>query len=124
VRKNEDSVWLIYFYNLQEITMQTSEKQTSDKSRAVAAGAVASLLALGFLATSQAAQAAEMEKCAGIVAAGKNDCGTPVSACAGSVKQDRDAHAWILVPKGTCERIAGGVVTTDPMNKHGGGVSK
>jgi len=104
--------------------MQTSEKQTSDKSRAVAAGAVASLLALGFLATSQAAQAAEMEKCAGIVAAGKNDCGTPVSACAGSVKQDRDAHAWILVPKGTCARIAGGVVTTDPMNKHGGGVSK
>jgi uncharacterized membrane protein len=104
--------------------MLTSEKQTSDKSRAVAAGAVASLLALGFLATSQAAQAADMEKCAGIVAAGKNDCGTPVSACAGSVKQDRDAHAWILVPKGTCARIAGGVVTTDPMNKHGGGVSK
>ena len=103
--------------------MLTSEKPTSDKSRVVAAGAVASLLALGFLATSQA-QAADMEKCAGIVAAGKNDCGTPVSACAGSVKQDRDAHAWILVPKGTCARIAGGMVTTDPMNKHGGGVSK
>jgi hypothetical protein len=28
------------------------------------------------------------------------------------------------VPKGTCEKIAGGMVTTDPMNKHGGGVSK
>jgi uncharacterized membrane protein len=98
--------------------------KTSMKSRSVTAGAVASLLALGAVAVSQGAQAADLEKCAGIAAAGKNDCGTPVSACAGSVKQDRDAHAWVLVPKGTCEKIAGGVVTTDPMNKHGGGVSK
>jgi uncharacterized membrane protein len=104
--------------------MQKSDTHTCEKSHAVAAGAIASLLALGFMATSGAAQAAEMEKCAGIVAAGKNDCGTPVSACAGSVKTDRDAHAWILVPKGTCTRIAGGMVTTDPMNKHGGGMSK
>lgn len=94
------------------------------KSRSVTAGAVASLLAFGAMATSQAAHAADLEKCAGIAAAGKNDCGTPVSSCAGSVKQDKDAHAWVLVPKGTCEKIAGGMVTTDPMNKHGGGVSK
>jgi uncharacterized membrane protein len=46
-----------------------------------------------------------------------------VSACAGTAKQDRDAHAWVLVPKGTCSKIAGGTVTTDAMNKHGGGVS-
>ena len=101
--------------------------QTTEKSRTIAAGAVASLLAIGFLATSQAKAAdmdKNMEKCAGIVAAGKNDCGTPVSSCAGSVAKDRDAHAWILVPKGTCARIAGGMVTTDPMNKHGGGVAK
>jgi uncharacterized membrane protein len=98
--------------------------QTSMKSRSVTAGAVASLLALGAMTVSQGAKAADFEKCAGIAAAGKNDCGTPVSACAGSVKQDKDAHAWVLVPKGTCEKIAGGVVTTDPMNKHGGGVSK
>lgn len=97
---------------------------SSMKSRSVTAGAIASLLALGAMATSQGAQAADFEKCAGIAAAGKNDCGTPVSACAGSVKQDRDAHAWVLVPKGTCAKIAGGMVTTDPMNKHGGGVAK
>jgi uncharacterized membrane protein len=69
------------------------------------------------------AKAADLEKCAGIAADGKNDCGTVVSACAGTAKQDRDAHAWVLVPKGTCSKIAGGTVTTDAMNKHGGGVS-
>jgi len=98
--------------------------QLLEKPRTIAAGAVASLLALGFMATSQAAKAADLEKCAGIAAAGKNDCGTAVSSCAGTAKQDRDSHAWVLVPKGTCAKIAGGVVTTDPMNKHGGGVSK
>ena len=98
--------------------------QHTEKSRNLAAGAVASLLALGFMATSQAAQAADMEKCAGIAAAGKNDCGTPVSACAGTVMKDRDSHAWGLVPKGTCSKIAGGMVTTEPMNKKGGGVMK
>jgi uncharacterized membrane protein len=96
----------------------------SEKSRNAIIGAVASLMAMGFLTTAQSAHAADFEKCAGIAAAGKNDCGTPVSACAGSVKQDRDTHAWVLVPKGTCAKIAGGTVTTDPMNKHGGGTAK
>jgi uncharacterized membrane protein len=100
----------------QEIDMRTTDKQ----SRIKAAGAVASLVAMGFMATTQIAQAADFEKCAGIAAAGKNDCGTAVSSCAGTAKMDKDAHAWVLVPKGTCTKIAGGMVTTDPMNKHGG----
>jgi len=97
--------------------------QASDKSRTMVASALTALLALGGIATSHSAKAADFEKCAGIAAAGKNDCGTAVSTCAGTAKQDRDAHAWVLVPKGTCSRIAGGTVTTDAMNKHGGGVS-
>ena len=97
--------------------------QASDKSRTMVASALTALLALGGIATSHSAKAADFEKCAGIATAGKNDCGTAVSACAGTAKQDRDAHAWVLVPKGTCSRIAGGTVTTDAMNKHGGGVS-
>ena len=97
--------------------------QASDKSRTMVASALTALLALGGIAISHNAKAADLEKCAGIAAAGKNDCGTAVSSCAGTAKQDRDAHAWVLVPKGTCSRIAGGTVTTDPMNKHGGGVS-
>ncbi len=97
--------------------------QASDKSRTMVASALTALLALGGIATSHSAKAADFEKCAGIAAAGKNDCGTAVSACAGTAKQDRDAHSWVLVPKGTCSKIAGGTVTTDAMNKHGGGVS-
>ena len=92
-------------------------------NRSMSAGAISALLAMGAL-TSLSAHAADLEKCAGIAAAGKNDCGTAVSSCAGTAKQDRDAHAWLLVPKGTCSKIAGGVVTTDPANKHGGMAAK
>lgn len=89
--------------------------------KTLAIGAVTSLLALGAI---QTANATDYEKCAGIAAAGKNDCGTAVSSCAGTATRDKDAHAWVLVPRGTCAKIAGGVVTTDPLNKHGGGISK
>ena len=84
--------------------------------------AVAGVLALGLAAASQTALAAkgDMEKCAGIVKAGKNDCGTSKSACAGTSKVDGDKNAWILVPKGTCEKIVGGTITTDPNAKPGG----
>jgi uncharacterized membrane protein len=98
--------------------------QTSDKSRSLIAGAVASVLTLGLMAGGQTAAAAGMEKCAGVAAAGKNDCGTATSACAGTSKHDREANTWILVPTGTCAKIAGGTVTSDPANKHGGGAAK
>jgi uncharacterized membrane protein len=98
--------------------------QASEKSRTVVVSAVNALLAFGYVAASHSANAAEHEKCAGIAAAGKNDCGTSVSSCAGTAKQDRDTYAWIFVPKGTCSKIAGGRVTTDPMAMRGGGVFK
>lgn len=87
-------------------------------------GAIAGVLALGLGSASNAAfaQKAEMEKCAGIVKAGKNDCGTSQAACAGTSTVDRDPEAWILVPKGTCERIAGGMVTNKAHNMPGGAV--
>ena len=83
---------------------------------------LASLVAVGLSAASGMALAAKgaTEKCAGIVKAGKNDCGTSKSACAGTVSADRDPEAWIYVPKGTCERIVGGHVTNDPNAVHGG----
>lgn len=84
--------------------------------------ALASLVAAGLSAGAGTAFAAkgDTEKCAGIVKAGANDCGTSKSACAGTSKVDRDAEAWIAVPKGTCAKIAGGVVTDKPDNKPGG----
>ena len=44
-------------------------------------------------------------------------CGNPI-ACA--AKMDRDPESWVLVPKGTCAKIAGGMVTDKPENQHGG----
>lgn len=85
--------------------------------------AFATLIALGIGAAGTPAQAAEMEKCAGIVKAGKNDCGTSKSACAGSIKVDGDPEAWISVPKGVCERIAGGKVISAKWAKPGGAKS-
>lgn len=78
--------------------------------------AAAASAALGML-VANAAQAANhgkmmkkgMEKCYGVNALKKNDCGIPnVSPCAGTAKMAKDPKAWILVPKGTCKKIAGG----------------
>ena len=59
-------------------------------------------------ATTAPAQAADSEKCFGVAKAGKNDCQTPVSSCAGTSKADSNAQAFILVPKGTCDKLVGG----------------
>ena len=92
------------------------------KSSTLIQTAFASLLAVGVSAASTTAMAAkgDNEKCAGIVKAGKNDCGTSKNACAGQVKADNDPEAWISVPKGTCERIVGGHLQTSADAKHGG----
>jgi uncharacterized membrane protein len=94
--------------------------RNSEKSRAAVIAAVTSLIAVGVMAPSARADESHYEKCAGIVVAGKNDCGTPVSSCAGTVKEDRDPYGWIYLPAGTCSKIVGGIVTKDPMNRHGG----
>jgi uncharacterized membrane protein len=91
------------------------------KSERILQGAIASLLALGAVAASTNAFAAgDTEKCAGIAKAGKNDCGTSTNSCAATIKMDRDAEAWILVPKGTCDKIAGGHLQLSQFAKHGG----
>jgi uncharacterized membrane protein len=72
--------------------------------------AIVSLLTLGVSAgTALAADKEGMEKCAGIAKAGKNDCGTSTHACAGQSKAE-GKEEWVYVPKGTCDRIAGGSV--------------
>jgi uncharacterized membrane protein len=52
----------------------------------------------------------DMEKCYGIVKAGQNDCQTSTSACAGTAEVDGKPTAFIVVPKGTCEKIVGGAL--------------
>lgn len=58
-----------------------------------------------------AADAPKMEKCYGVVKAGKNDCQTNVSACAGTATKDSQKDAWLYMPKGTCEKIVGASIT-------------
>jgi uncharacterized membrane protein len=48
------------------------------------------------------------EKCFGIVRGGQNDCFSPANSCGKTSKRDNDPNAWIYVPVGTCEKIAGG----------------
>ena len=55
----------------------------------------------------------ETERCSGIVKEGMNDCGTSQHACAGLAKEDYDPEEWIALPKGTCDKIAGGTIKTD-----------
>jgi uncharacterized membrane protein len=72
---------------------------------------IALLLAMAVgtaAATTQQAQAADSEKCYGVAKAGKNDCATQVSSCAGTNKMDGNPQAFVLLPKGTCEKLTGG----------------
>jgi uncharacterized membrane protein len=77
--------------------------------------ALAGLLAVGFAASSLAANApgpvtpkAGQEKCYGVAKAGQNDCGTAKHACAAQgAKADNDPTEWKYVAKGTCEQLGG-----------------
>jgi uncharacterized membrane protein len=71
--------------------------------------AIGSVLALGVINMAHAADEPTTEKCYGIAKAGKNDCAGPSHACAGQSKAGMSvAKEFVKLPKGTCERIAGG----------------
>ena len=69
--------------------------------------AVAGLFALSVIGNHAIAGKEGFEKCAGIVKAGKNDCGTSQHACAGQAKKDGDKEEWAYVPNGTCDKLVG-----------------
>lgn len=79
------------------------------KSKFLVASAVAAALSIPFATSAQGGPAPapkfEAEKCYGIAKAGKNDCQTANSSCAGTSKRDAQGDAWIYVPKGSCDRI-------------------
>lgn len=77
------------------------------------AAAAAFSLALAGAAQAQSGPAAKpsfkAEKCYGVVKAGKNDCQTASSSCAGTSKRDDQVDAWVYLPEGLCGKLAGGV---------------
>ena len=50
---------------------------------------------------------APTEKCYGISKAASNDCATATASCAGSAKKDNEPDAFLLMPKGLCDKIVG-----------------
>ena len=74
------------------------------------AGAITGLIAMTAATGGQAATE-KMEKCYGVVKAGKNDCQTSAAACAGSATKDGQKDAWLYLPKGSCEKLVGGSVS-------------
>jgi uncharacterized membrane protein len=64
---------------------------------------------------------AGMEKCYGVVKAGKNDCASKANkhTCAGRSKVDADPNEWVSMPAGLCVRIVNGSTTPeyDDANK-------
>ncbi|MBL6785390.1 MAG: DUF2282 domain-containing protein [Rickettsiales bacterium] len=91
--------------------MSTTSKVLKSLSIITAAASVT-------VASTQIANAGkkDMEKCYGVVKAGQNDCASSDGAhsCAGGAKSDSLGTEWILLPKGTCDRITNG--STKPKN--------
>ena len=70
---------------------------------------VASALTMALsMAAAGTAQAQETEQCFGVAKAGKNDCKAGAHDCAGKSEVDADPQSFVLLPKGTCEKIEGG----------------
>ena len=71
--------------------------------------AVAAILALAAAqhAAAQDTKSPPKEKCYGIAKAGQNDCTTATSSCTGTSKVDNQKDAFLYVPVGTCNKIAG-----------------
>lgn len=84
-------------------------------NKAIIHAAIAGLLTMGIAGVTHASEKdamgkvdmSKMEKCYGIVKAGKNDCKTSSSSCAGTAEMDKKPSAFLAVPKGTCEKIVG-----------------
>jgi uncharacterized membrane protein len=77
--------------------------------------AIGSLLALGLVGNASAEpkkMGKNMEQCFGIAKAGMNDCSSNKSAhsCAGQATKNNDPMDFVAVPKGTCDKIAGGTL--------------
>ena len=71
--------------------------------------AFAAALSLGVMADAEAAEKrVKKEKCYGVAKAGKNDCATKNSSCAGTATTDNQSDAFVVLPKGLCDKLAGG----------------
>lgn len=73
----------------------------------LSAVAMAAVMTLA-VSSAQAATPA-MEKCYGVVKAGKNDCKSTAHSCAGHAAKDGSGTEFIQVPAGLCDKLVGGI---------------
>jgi len=82
------------------------------KTNVLLGSAMAVALSMALQASAQGGPAPvpkfEHEKCYGIAKAGKNDCQTANSSCAGTSKRNGQGDAWVYLPKGSCDKVVGG----------------
>jgi len=69
---------------------------------------VSALAAALSMTAAGVAKAQDTEQCFGVAKAGKNDCKAGAHDCKGMSKVDSDPQSFVLVPVGTCDKIAGG----------------
>ncbi len=87
-----------------------NNSKTIKTTQALVATALTGVLTVGIASVVNQQALAEkegMEKCAGIVKAGMNDCGANGHDCAGMSKVDGDPEEWMYLPTGTCNKIVG-----------------
>jgi uncharacterized membrane protein len=92
----------------------TNKKGIIMNKNQILSTAIGSLLALGLTGGNAVAadKKMEMEKCYGVAKAGMNDCAGSKSAhaCAGQAVKNNDPMDFVALPKGTCAKIAGGML--------------
>jgi uncharacterized membrane protein len=79
-----------------------------DREKLIASAVSAFLLLAAQSPALAADNSPDTEKCYGVAKAGMNDCSTAKSSCAGSSTRDAQADAFLLMPKGLCEKLVGG----------------
>lgn len=96
---------------VEDAARDTGKENVMNRSLRIAS-AVAAAVALPVIAAKAGPVAPQpnAEKCFGIAKAASNDCQTATNSCAGTVTMDREKDAWLYVPKGVCQKIAGGTL--------------
>ena len=104
----------------EQINKNKTRIKIMNKTKILIKTAITTTLAVGIAGTAQAVKTQEeiekdsklfikngLERCAGRVKAGLNDCPTSQHACAGMADEDGDYEEYIWLPVGTCSKIIG-----------------
>lgn len=94
------------------ISSNHMEKRTLQNTAVILAAISATLTAIyantNWL-TANSDKTISRERCYGIVRSGQNDCATAKHSCASQATINNAPDEFIMLPKGLCERIKGGL---------------